>query len=66
VVIVLVLGASLTLTNLPLAAKLLIAALGCCGILYVARLPDVIEYWPTESTSEATMRTRAKTCSPEL
>ena len=42
-VIVLVLGASLVLTSLPLAAKLIILAVALCGITYVWRLPDVSE-----------------------
>jgi uncharacterized membrane protein YbaN (DUF454 family) len=42
-VIALVLGASLLLTSLPLAVKLLILAIAICGVTYVWRLPDVAE-----------------------
>jgi uncharacterized membrane protein YbaN (DUF454 family) len=39
-VIVLVLGASLYFTSIPLVAKLLMLAIGLCGIAYVWRLPE--------------------------
>lgn len=42
-VVVIVLGASLLLTNLPVAAKLTIAAIAAIGITYVWRLPSIIE-----------------------
>lgn len=40
-VIVLVVGASLLLTSLPIAAKLAILAIAACGMTYVWRLPEV-------------------------
>jgi uncharacterized membrane protein YbaN (DUF454 family) len=46
VVVLLVVGASLTFTNLPVGAKLAIAAVAACGIAYVWRLPEVAETSP--------------------
>lgn len=43
VVVLLVVGASLAFTNLPLGAKLAIAAVAACGIAYIWRLPEVAE-----------------------
>jgi uncharacterized membrane protein YbaN (DUF454 family) len=43
VVVLLVVGASLALTNLPLGAKLAIVAVAACGIAYIWRLPAVAE-----------------------
>lgn len=43
VVVVLVVAASLTFTNLPLGAKFAIAIVAACGIAYVWRLPEVME-----------------------
>jgi uncharacterized membrane protein YbaN (DUF454 family) len=51
VVIAIVLGASLLLTSIPLAAKAIIGAIAACGILYVARLPEVVEIWPVDTTT---------------
>jgi uncharacterized membrane protein YbaN (DUF454 family) len=42
-VVVIVLGASLLLTSLPLAAKLTIVAIAAIGIGYVWRLPSIVE-----------------------
>ncbi len=42
-VILLVLGASLYFTSIPLAAKLMILAVAACGIAFVWRLPDISE-----------------------
>jgi uncharacterized membrane protein YbaN (DUF454 family) len=43
VVVLLVVGASLAFTNLPLGAKLAIATVAACGIAYIWRLPEVVE-----------------------
>jgi uncharacterized membrane protein YbaN (DUF454 family) len=50
-VVVLVVAASLLLTNLPLAAKLAIAAVATLGVCYVWRLPNVVEPAACEETS---------------
>ena len=42
-VVVIVLGASLLLTSLPIVAKLTIVAIAAIGIAYVWRLPSIVE-----------------------